>query len=336
MKKVVTLSLIASLVVLMPLAVLAEDITIAFCFQDLETEFWVAGHKAITETLRGQGITVIEKNAHEDANRQLEQVMDAITQGVDGVIIIPQDGESAVTIGQECNDAEVPFAVFNRPPSNKDAKAIVAVADNETIAEGAVEYMAQEAMKLGRKMNPAIMVGDLGDPNAVGRRKGFFNVIEKYPDLFNEVVEIPTKWDANVARANLQSAMQANPEIDFLFTSSDFMLPLIKGVLEPLGKWKKAGEEGHVFLGGLDGDITACKMIRDGYLDGTGVQDVFAEARMVMDEMVAAIERGDKTPEKWMLDPGFSLTRGNFEERAMDMWGCKLLAEQEGNETVFE
>ncbi|MDX9940547.1 MAG: hypothetical protein RBT44_11420, partial [Sphaerochaetaceae bacterium] len=40
-----------------------DQITIAFCFQDLETEFWVAGHKAITETLRENGIKVIEKNA---------------------------------------------------------------------------------------------------------------------------------------------------------------------------------------------------------------------------------------------------------------------------------
>jgi inositol transport system substrate-binding protein len=336
MKRFATLSLVTMLVVLAPLAAMAQDVTIAFCFQDLETEFWVAGHKAITETLRAQGIEVIEKNAHEDANRQLEQVMDAITQGVDGVIIIPQDGESAITIGQECNDAEVPIGVFNRPPSTKDAKYLVAVADNETIADGAVEYMAQQAMKLGRKMNPAIMVGDLGDPNAVGRRKGFFNVIERHPELFNEVVEIPTKWDANVARANLQSAMQANPDIDFLFTSSDFMLPLIKGVLEPLGKWKKDTEEGHVFLGGLDGDVTACKMIREGYLDGTGVQDVFAEAKMIMDAMIEAIDAGDKIPEKWMLDPGFSLTRGNFEERAMDMWGCKLLAEQEGKASVLD
>ncbi len=57
---------------------------------------------------------------------------------------------------------------------------------------------------------------------------------------------------------------------------------------------------------------------------------------MIMDEMVAAIERGEEIPENWMLDPGFSLTRGNFQERAMDMWGCKLLAEREGKETVVE
>ena len=63
----------------------AENITFAFLFQDLETEFWVASHKAITETLRGKGIKVLEYNANEDANRQLEQVKDAIAQKVDAL-----------------------------------------------------------------------------------------------------------------------------------------------------------------------------------------------------------------------------------------------------------
>lgn len=45
--------------------------TICFAFQDLETEFWVAAHKAITETLRSKGIRVIERNANQDANKQL-------------------------------------------------------------------------------------------------------------------------------------------------------------------------------------------------------------------------------------------------------------------------
>ena len=43
-----------------------------------ETEFWVAGHKAIVETLSGLGVNVIERNANEDANKQLEQVKTAL------------------------------------------------------------------------------------------------------------------------------------------------------------------------------------------------------------------------------------------------------------------
>jgi inositol transport system substrate-binding protein len=303
--------------------------TIAFCFQDLETEFWVAGHKAITETLTASGISVIEKNANEDANRQLEQVKTAITQGVDGIIIIPQDGESAVTIAKVCNEAGVPIGIFNRPPSDDSASALVVVANNEAIAEQAVEHMALEAKKLGRKVTPAIMVGDLGDPNAVGRRKGFYNAINKYPELWTgEPIEIPTKWDANVALANLQSAMQANPDIDFLFTSSDFLFPVIKSVLAPLGKWNKVGADNHIILGGLDGDKTACQLLKDGYLDSTGVQNLFAEAEMILSAMLKAIEAGEDKPNEWLYDKGFALTQANLATREMEMWGCKLLAEE--------
>jgi len=334
MRKILVLALV--LVVLMPFSLFAngqkeskDTLTIAFCFQDLETEFWVAGHKAITETLRNSGINVIEKNANEDANLQLEQVKVAITQNVDGIIIIPQDGESAVTIAKVCNEAGVPIGVFNRPPSDDSAKALVVVANNETIAEQAVEHMAQEAKKLGRKVTPAIMVGDLGDPNAVGRRQGFYNVINKYPELWTGApIEIPTKWDANVALANLQSAMQANPDIDFLFTSSDFLFPVIKSVLAPLGKWNKVGSAGHVILGGLDGDKTACQLLKDGYLDSTGVQNLFAEAEMIMTAMLDAIKSGEKNPSEWLYDEGFALTQSNLATREMEMWGCKLLAEE--------
>jgi inositol transport system substrate-binding protein len=314
-----------------------EQKTICFAYQDLETEFWVAGHKAIVETLGELGVNVIERNANEDANKQLEQVKDCIAQGVDGIIIIPQDGESAVTIVGEANKAGIPIGVFNRPPANDSNPTLVIVANNEVITQQATDYMAEEAKKLGRKVTPLIMVGDLGDPNAVGRRQGFYNTIEANPDLFNEVIEVPTKWDGATALANLEAAMQANPDVDLLFTSSDFMYPQIRSVLEPLGKWKKIGEEGHVILGGLDGDSRACQLMRDGYVDATGVQDLFYEADTIMQAMLDAIAAGETTPENWMDDPGFALTQGNWEEKANDMWGCKLFAESgESLERAFE
>jgi len=303
--------------------------SICFAFQDLETEFWGAGHKAITQTLRSKGIEVLERNANQDANRQLEQVRAAIARGVNGIIIIPQDGESAVTIVGEANKAGVPIGVFNRPPANKSNSAIVVVADNERISELAVSYMAEQARKLGRKATPLILVGDLGDNNAVARRRGFMNVIEKNPDLFNAVIEVPTKWDAVTAQANLEAAMQSNPGVDFIFTSSDQMYPQIRAVLEPLGKWKKIGDPGHVILGGVDGDARAARWMKEGYVDATGVQDLFYEADALLTELLKAIEAGEKTPNKWIEDPGFALTQANMAEKAMDMWGYKLFAEQD-------
>jgi ABC-type sugar transport system substrate-binding protein len=99
-------------------------------------------------------------------------------------------------------------------------------------------------------------------------------------------------------------------------------------VLEPLGKWKKIGEPGHVILGGVDGDMRAARWMKEGYVDATGVQDMLVEADELVNALLEAISSGQKTPERWMEDPGFALTQANMAERANDMWGFKLLAEQ--------
>ncbi|MBC7869669.1 MAG: sugar ABC transporter substrate-binding protein [Chitinophagaceae bacterium] len=312
----------------------AQDTTICFGFQDLETEFWVAGHRAITDTLREQGVEVLEYNANEDPNRQLEQVRECIAQGVDGIIIIPQDGDSAVTIIGEAQAADIPIAVFNRPPNDR-SRGITVVADNVSATEQAVEFMAQKALVkfevTGQSVIPLILVGALQDTNAIGRRDGFFNVInrynERYPGLFAEPIEVATEWDAATALANLEAAITANPDVDFIFTSSDFLFPTIRSVLEPRGKWVPVGQPGHVIMGGLDGDATACMLIDEGYVDATGVQDLFLEAQLTLDRILQAIADGETQPNEVLLDPGFALTAANIQFDRSDMWGCVLYDE---------
>ncbi|NHB75394.1 sugar ABC transporter substrate-binding protein [Rhodobacter calidifons] len=306
----------------------AQAANICFAFQDLETEFWVAGHKAITTTLTEAGHKVIEKNAIEDANKQLEQVRDCIAQGVDGIILIPQDGESAVTIVKEAQASDKPIAVFNRPPTDL-SKGIIVVADNATIAEAATDFVVEQALAgapADAKLNALIIVGDLGDPNAVGRKDGFYAAINKHADRFN-VIEVASEWDAATALANLEAAVTANPKIDLMFTSSDFLFPTIRSVLEPRGMWKKAGEDGHIPLAGLDGDATACKLIKEGYVSATGVQDLYFEAESAMNAILKAVETGNARPNEVIPDPGFALTQANLGKREMDMWGCVLLSE---------
>ena len=173
---------------------------------------------------------------------------------MDAVFVIPKDGSIALTLIEEANKADIPIGIFNRPPQSEDGAAIVVQADNRTIARDAVQYIADEATKLGRKVTPLILVGDLGDPNAVGRYEGFYDAINANADLFNlqadgKAIEVQTKWDAATAQANLQAAMTANPEVDFIFTSSDFLFPTIQGILEPMGKWVTRDDPNHVLHG---------------------------------------------------------------------------------------
>src|SRR5690349_15964925 len=202
--------------------------TVCYAFQDLSTGFWVAGHKAIVDTLTAAGVEVVELNGGQDANRQLEQVKDCIAQGGDGIILTAQDGDSGSVIVATAQESDVPIATFNRPPSDM-TKGIIVVADNEAVARAAVDAMVEVAKTkmaaTGKKLKPLILMGDLADPNAVQRRAGFMNSVGANPDLFEAPVEVATKWDSQVALSGLEAAMTADPGIDFLFTSSDFLFP---------------------------------------------------------------------------------------------------------------
>lgn len=344
MKKLVSVLLVAAMTMSMMVGCADKDVdsgdggggseekTIAFSFQDLETEFWVAAHEIIMETLSDKGYKVIELNCQSDANKQLEQVNDALTQGIEGIIMIPVDGDTAVTVTAAANDAEVPIAIFNRPPTSDEGSNITVVCDNKAAAEEAVDHMVKQAQakfdETGKKLTPCILVGDLGDPNAIERKDGFYAAIEKAPEIFNEVIEVPTEWDAATCLANLQSAVQANPDIDFIYACSDFLFPTVQSVVEPLGKWQKIGDENHIILGGLDGDSTAGKLIDEGYVDSTGVQNLFFEAEETIKALEEAIKSGETQPDEVITDPGFALTQDNLEEKRMEMWGNAVSAEE--------
>jgi ABC-type sugar transport system substrate-binding protein len=204
---------------------------------------------------------------------------------------------------------------FNRPPAESDAYSVAIQADNRKIAADTVQFMVDEAKRLGGgPYKGCIMIGDLGDVNAIQRRDGFFDVVDKNKDLVEVVARVSTEWNADKAFAGLTNALQANPDINFLFTSSDFMLPQLQQVLETFDKWHKRGDAGHVIFGGFDGDANAYKLLADGYLDACGVQNLFLEVDMAF-QAFADMWAGKK-PEKLLLDPGFVITQANLRRSA--------------------
>ncbi len=79
--------------------------------------------------------------------------------------------------------------------------------------------------------------------------------------------------------------------------------------------------EKHVILGGFDGDATAYQMMRDGYMDATGVQDVYFEAAQCV-KAIEELRRGVELPQL-IDDPGFVIHQENMSEMADKMWGAQ-------------
>ncbi|MGH9842005.1 MAG: sugar ABC transporter substrate-binding protein [Blastocatellia bacterium] len=298
-----------------------KQLTVGVSFETLQTEYWVAGFDAIKGELARRNIRMLDAIADGDANRQLEQVNNFIARRVDGLIIVPKDAKTVIPMIRAANAASIPVVLYNRPADKTDAKSVAVVADNYALTRATVEYMCEQAKKSGKKYKAAVLLVDLGDINAIGRRDGFEAAVKPYADIIEVVARIPTEWNGEKARAGVTNALQANPDINFIFTSSDFMFPQIVQALRDAGKYKKIGEDGHVLLGGFDGDATAYQMLVDGYLDADGVQDVYFESEAAV-QAVLDMKAGKQMPEV-IRDPGLVIHQGNLKEAAVRMWGAK-------------
>jgi len=299
-----------------------KRLTIGVSFETLQTEFWVAALDAFKAELNQRNIQMLEAIADGDANRQMDQIKNFITRKVDGIVAVPKDSKTVIPMIKAANQANIPIVLFNRPPDKSDARSVTVVADNYVITKATVEYMAQQALKTGRKCKAMILIGDLGDINAIGRRDGFDDTVKNYTNAIEVVSRVPTEWNLEKAQAGVVNGLQAHPEIEFIFTSSDFLLPSIVSALKSAGRYKKITEPGHIILGGFDGDATAYQMLVDGYLDATGVQDVSFEVQASI-QAILDVRNGKSVPET-IKDPGFVIHQGNLQERAAQMWGANL------------
>ncbi|MGF1476008.1 MAG: sugar ABC transporter substrate-binding protein [Geminicoccaceae bacterium] len=312
-----------------PMFVRAQDQkTIAVLFDGLYSPFWVAGIEAIKQDLEGRGYEMLQAISDQDDNKQFEQVKAMLARGVDGIIIVQTDSNAVIPAIREADKAGVPMVHFNRPPAENDGKSVAVQADNRAITNATVEHMVKVAQDLGGSYKAAILIGDLGDPNAIGRRDGFFDIVDQHPDLIEVVARIPTEWNADKAFAGLTNAFQANPDINFLFTSSDFMFPQITQVMRVADKFHPIGDPNHVIFGGFDGDATAYELMKDQYLDADGVQDLFYEAELAVNAIVD-LQNGEQV-DKLLLDPGFAITQDNLEEMKERMWGYHIYQQQQG------
>ncbi|MEN1783717.1 MAG: sugar ABC transporter substrate-binding protein [Bacteroidota bacterium] len=297
-----------------------DRLTIGVSFETLQTEYWVTSINAIEAACEKHNIRFLSAVSNGDANRQFEQVNNFISRGVDGIIIAPKDGNTVIPVIKAANRANIPIVLYNRSPAKDIGQYVTVAANNYDIAFHTTKYLCELARQSGRQWKALELIGNLGDINAVERSKGFNAAIAQYPNDVEVVAAVPTEWNQEKALAGTTNALQAHPDIDFIFSASDFLIPPIVSALKNADKYHPIGHEKHVLFGAFDGDATAYQLLKEGYLDADGVQDVFFECEASV-QAVVDILKGNP-PEKVLVDPGFVIHTKNLEAMAPKMWGA--------------
>lgn len=225
----------------------------------------------LVKYVEDKGWGIITTNGGNDAQKQINQVDDFINLGVDAIVVNPANSATMSQMVRNADRAGVPiFSIDNMPKGAKVKLSVVS--DNVMAGRQAGEYMVKLlTAKFGSPKGTVLeLQGDLGTSSAQDRGKGFHEVVDKYPDI--TVVSKTTNWMSD-RFASITRDVVSVQDIDGIFLQSDNIgVPAVVPTLNQIGKLKKRGEDGHIFITGVDGGPAALNAIRDGWVDGVSQQ----------------------------------------------------------------
>ena len=225
----------------------------------------------LVNAAEAKGWQVISSNANFDAEAQANQIDNFISQGVDAIVVVPVDSQAICSSVQRAQDAGIPFYTIDRAPIGCEINMTVQ-SDNYMAGQQAAEgVVALLTARYGEPRGTVLeLQGDLGQNVAQLRGGGFNDHLASYENI--EIISRPTEWRAeNFSQATLDVA--ASTALDAIYMHSDCVgTKVVTAALDQIGQLNVRGEDGHIFLVGVDGCPDALASIRAGTSDQASSQ----------------------------------------------------------------
>ena len=225
----------------------------------------------LVNAAEAKGWDVIASNANFDAEAQANQIDNFISQGVDAIVVVPVDSQAICSSVQRATDAGIPFYTIDRAPLGCEINMTVQSDNYMAGAQAAAGLVALLTERHGSATGTVLeLQGDLGQNVAQLRGGGFNDFLADYPDI--EIISRPTEWRAeNFSQMTLDVA--SSMDLDAIYMHSDCVgTQVVTAALDQLGQLVMRGEDGHIFLLGVDGCPDALASIRAGTSDQASSQ----------------------------------------------------------------
>jgi len=251
------------------------------------------------------GITVIESDGQVSSPKQTADIEAAITQGVDGIVISPNEVDAMAPALQEAVDAKIPVVTIDRRVDKVPGILAHVGADNVKGGEAQGELVMKLFPNGATVMN---LQGQSGASPAIDRNKGLHNVLDKAADKYKIMFEQTAGFDRAKGLSVTESALagMATPP-DVIVAANDDM---ILGAIEAL----KARNLDKVATIGFDALPEALAQIRDGTLTATIEQMPGGQSRLAVDTLVSFLREGKQPSEKVTLLTPIAITKDNLKD----------------------
>ncbi|WP_028003032.1 sugar ABC transporter substrate-binding protein [Sinorhizobium meliloti] len=256
------------------------------------------------------GVTVQVEDAQNDASRQLDQVQNFVSSGVDAIIVVAVDGDSTPALTKMATDAGIPIVYANHPPGDVDELPETAafVGSNE-IDSGTLETK-EVCRLLGGKGAAYVLMGPLNNHSSLTRTKDIHDVIATDECKGMSVIEEQSaNWDRLEAANIMTNWLSTGREFDTVIANNDEM------AIGAIQAMKAAGVDmSKVVVGGIDATPDGLAAMAAGDLDVTVFQNAIAQGVAAMDAAVA-LSRDQKT-ERQIWVPFELVTPENMKDYA--------------------
>src|SRR3984893_5063326 len=284
-----------------------KHLTILVAIPDLAFPFFVhMVDQAKDEANKTGGIDLIVGDGQRSSPKETADVEAAITKGVDGIMISPNDVDALAPAIQEAVDANVPVVTVDRRVNKVPGILAHVGADNVKGGEAQGQLIEEVFSNGATVMN---LQGQSGASPAIDRNKGLHNVLDQAKDKYKFVFEDTAGFDRSKGLAMTESALagMAKPPDVIVAANDDMAL----GALEAL---KARNLLGKVKLIGFDALPEALGQIKAGDLTATIEQMPGGQSRGAVDTLVAFVRDGKQPAAKVTLLTPIAITKDNLNQ----------------------
>lgn len=236
-----------------------RTVKIAFSFPGAD-HGWLKAitDNAVAEAAKYDDVEFIPIEGTNDSATQAAQVETLIAQDPDVLIILPHEGGALTPVALEAMKQGIPVVSVDREFSTPAAYRTVIGGDNYGIGKSAAGYFAEQLNCEGKVVEIQGLAGiSVTDERTAGFADG---IAELCGDGIEIVAQQPADFSPDKGLTVMETILQAQPEIDAVYTHDDDMAEGVVAAIE------NAGRADEMFLTGAGGSAAAMEQIAAGGL----------------------------------------------------------------------